>query len=122
MATPPPASSAATVAAPPPTVSTAQNTALGILFSIAFCHGLNDLMQSVVPAVYPILKDAYALDYGQIGLITFCNTVTASMLQPIIGLFTDKRPKPYSLAIGMGFTLAGLLSLSVAPSYAFVLM
>ena len=79
-------------------------------------------MQSVVPAVYPILKDAYRLDYGQIGLITFCNTVTASMLQPIIGLFTDKRPKPYSLAVGMSFTLAGLLALSMAPSYAFVLM
>jgi FSR family fosmidomycin resistance protein-like MFS transporter len=122
MATPPPASPAATAPATPPTASAPQQAALGILLSISFCHGLNDLMQSVVPAVYPILKDAYALDYGQIGLITFCNTVTASMLQPIIGLFTDKRPKPYSLAIGMSFTLAGLLALSVAPSYAFVLM
>ena len=81
--------------------------ALGILSAISLCHGLNDLLQSVLPAVYPILKDTYMLDFGQIGLITFTNTVTASLLQPVVGLITDKRPKPYSLAIGMGFTLSG---------------
>lgn len=96
-------------------------TALGILAAISLCHGLNDLMQSVLPAVYPLLKDAYRLDFGQIGFITFANTVTASLLQPFIGLATDKRPKPYSLAIGMGFTLSGLLLLSVAPTYLAIL-
>jgi FSR family fosmidomycin resistance protein-like MFS transporter len=96
--------------------------ALGILSAISLSHGLNDLLQSVLPAVYPILKTAYRLDFGEIGLITFTNTVTASLLQPIVGLITDARPKPYSLAIGMGFTLVGLLLLSAAPSYAAVLV
>jgi FSR family fosmidomycin resistance protein-like MFS transporter len=97
-------------------------TALGILAAISVCHGLNDLMQSVLPAVYPILKQAYRLDFGQIGLITFANQVTASLLQPVIGTFTDARPKPYSLPIGMAFTLLGLLLLSVAPTYAAILV
>src|SRR5690349_17711222 len=79
-------------------------------------------MQSVVPAVYPILKTSYALDFGQIGLITFANQATASMLQPVVGYFTDKAPKPYSLAVGMGFTLAGLLLLAFAPSFLIVLI
>ncbi len=100
----------------------AQGTALGILASISLCHGLNDLMQSVLPAVYPILKESYHLDFGQIGLITFANQVTASLLQPVIGTFTDKRPKPYSLPVGMGFTLLGLLLLSVAPSFGMILL
>ena len=78
-------------------------------------------MQSVLPAVYPILKEAYSLDFGQIGLITFANQATASLLQPVIGTFTDRRPKPYSLAIGMAFTLVGLLVLSVAPAYGVIL-
>jgi FSR family fosmidomycin resistance protein-like MFS transporter len=98
-----------------------QDTALGILAAISLCHGLNDLMQSVLPAVYPILKQAYRLDFGQIGLITFANQATASLLQPFIGTFTDARPKPYSLPIGMGFTLAGLVLLSVAPTYGAIL-
>jgi MFS transporter, FSR family, fosmidomycin resistance protein len=101
---------------------TAPQAAIGILSAISLCHGLNDLLQSVLPAVYPILKTAYRLDFGQIGLITFINTVTASLLQPVIGLITDKRPKPYSLSIGMGFTLVGLLLLSSAPTYAAVLL
>ncbi len=99
-----------------------QGTALGILAAISVCHGLNDLMQSVLPAVYPILKDAYRLDFGQIGMITFANQVTASLLQPVIGTFTDARPKPYSLPAGMAFTLFGLLLLSVAPSYTAILI
>ena len=114
MASPAPAARQQTV--------TPQAAALGILSAISLCHGLNDLLQSVLPAVYPILKTAYALDFGQIGLITFVNTVTASLLQPVVGLVTDARPKPYSLAIGMGFTLVGLLLLSVAPTYAAVLV
>jgi FSR family fosmidomycin resistance protein-like MFS transporter len=100
----------------------APQAAIGILSAISLCHGLNDLLQSILPAVYPILKTAYRLDFGQIGLITFTNTVTASLLQPVVGLITDKRPKPYSLAIGMGFTLIGLLLLSGAPTYVAVLV
>jgi MFS transporter, FSR family, fosmidomycin resistance protein len=97
-------------------------TALGILAAISVCHGLNDLMQSVLPAVYPILKEAYRLDFGQIGLITFANQATASLLQPVVGSFTDKRPKPYSLPTGMAFTLVGLLLLSFAPTYGVILL
>lgn len=101
---------------------TARTAALGILGAMCVCHGLNDLMQSVLPAVYPLLKDTYRLDFGQIGLITFANQATASLLQPAIGFVTDARPKPYSLPIGMGFTLVGLLLLSAAPSFAWVLV
>jgi FSR family fosmidomycin resistance protein-like MFS transporter len=99
-----------------------RQTALHILVAISVCHCLNDLMQSVVPAVYPILKEAYRLDFGQIGLITFANQATASLLQPVVGLMTDARPKPYSLTIGMGFTLVGLLLLSVAPTFGVILI
>jgi FSR family fosmidomycin resistance protein-like MFS transporter len=105
-----------------PSVAAGSSTALGILGAISVCHLLNDLMQSVIPAVYPILKSAYRLDFGQIGLITFANTVTASLLQPLVGYFTDLRPRPYSLAVGMGFTLTGLLLLAVAPTYLAVLI
>ena len=78
-------------------------------------------MQSVLPATYPILKDAYHLSFGQIGLITFANQVTASLLQPVVGTFTDRRPKPYSLSTGMAFTLVGLLLLSIAPTFLAIL-
>src|SRR5262245_65771950 len=79
-------------------------------------------MQSVIPAVYPILKEAYRLNFAQIGLITFANQATASLLQPVVGLFTDKRLKPYSLPIGMGFTLVGLVLLSMAPTFLTILL
>ena len=114
-----PTALADTAAAPRPAV---RETALGILGAISLCHLLNDLMQSVIPAVYPILKDSYALDFGQIGLITFANQATASMLQPVIGYFTDRAPKPYSLATGMAFTLIGLILLSFAPSFTLILL
>jgi MFS transporter, FSR family, fosmidomycin resistance protein len=93
-----------------------------ILAAISFCHLLNDMMQSVIPAVYPILKRTYSLDFGQIGLITLTSQLTASLLQPLVGLYTDRRPTPYSLAIGMAFTLVGLLILSVAPGFLIVLV
>lgn len=102
--------------------SVAHGTTLGILGAISLCHALNDLMQSLLPAVYPILKTSYQLDFGQIGLITFANQATASLLQPFIGRFTDVRPKPYSLPLGMGFTLIGLLLLSMAPTYGVILL
>jgi FSR family fosmidomycin resistance protein-like MFS transporter len=117
--------SAVDLAAPPvsPALSAAatRETALGILAAISVCHGLNDLMQSVLPATYPILKDAYHLSFGQIGLITFANQVTASLLQPVVGTLTDRRPTPYSLSTGMAFTLVGLLLLSIAPAFGAIL-
>jgi FSR family fosmidomycin resistance protein-like MFS transporter len=100
----------------------AATTAFSILAAISFCHLLNDMMQSLLPAIYPILKSNYSLDFGQIGLITFTFQATASLLQPAIGYFTDRRPQPYSLAIGMGFTFIGLLLLSRAASYAALLL
>ena len=99
----------------------AGQTAVGILAAISFCHMLNDMMQSLLPAMYPMLKGAYRLSFGQIGLLTFTFQFTASLLQPLIGAYADRRPRPYSLAVGMGFTLAGLLLLAYAGSYALLL-
>jgi len=90
---------------------------MAILVSLSVCHLLNDMNQSLVPAMYPILKDTYHLDFGEIGLITLAFQLTASMLQPVVGLVTDRRPQPYSLPIGMGSSLIGLLLLAVANSY-----
>ena len=92
-----------------------------ILIALSVCHLLNDLIQSLIPALYPLLKAEFDLDFTQIGLITLAFQLTASLLQPTVGAFTDKRPMPFSLAIGMGSTLIGLLLLSVAQSYAAVL-
>jgi FSR family fosmidomycin resistance protein-like MFS transporter len=99
----------------------AQKTVYSILFSIAFAHLLNDLMQSVIPASYPILKDNFNLNFTQIGLITFVYQLTASLLQPFIGFYTDKKPKPYSLVIGMLFTISGLALLSFANHFWMIL-
>ncbi len=96
--------------------------AYAIIFTVAFCHLLNDMMQALVPAIYPLLKEAYHLDFGQIGLITFCFQMTASVLQPIIGAITDKRPSPRSIAASMGFTFVGLLLVSQAGSFEIILM
>jgi len=87
-------------------------TAVTVLGMVSFCHFLNDLIQSLLPAIYPLLREKYALDYSQIGLITLVFQITASLLQPVVGTYTDRRPMPYSLALGMGFTLCGLLLLS----------
>jgi FSR family fosmidomycin resistance protein-like MFS transporter len=101
---------------------TQETVAFRILAALSVCHLLNDMLQSVIPAVYPILKTTYRLDFGQIGLITLTSQLTASLLQPVVGLYTDHRPLPYSLATGMGFTLGGLLLLSAAPSFPMVLL
>ena len=101
---------------------TAQATVFPILISLGFCHLLNDLMQSLIPALYPMLKDQLRLDFTQIGLITLAFQLTASLLQPTIGIYTDRKPQPYSLAIGMGSTLVGLVLLSMAQDYAMVLL
>src|SRR4051794_34910684 len=92
-------------------------TAFNVLAAISFCHLLNDMVQSLVPALYPVLKVVFHLDFGQIGLITLTNQITASLLQPVIGLYTDRRPQPYSLSFGMGFSLFGLLLLAIAPNF-----
>ena len=96
-------------------------TAYAILFIISFCHFLNDLMQSLMPAIYPLLKGTYHLSFSQIGLITFTNQFVASVLQPVVGFYTDKRPQAYSLVVGMGLTLCGLLLLSSASSFPLIL-
>jgi FSR family fosmidomycin resistance protein-like MFS transporter len=88
-----------------------------ILASLSFCHLLNDLMQSLLPSIYPLLKQSFGLSFSQIGLITLVNQIIASVLQPVIGVYTDKRPLPYSLAAGMAFTLAGMVLLGFGPTY-----
>ena len=98
------------------------NTTFAILISLSICHLLNDMNQSLVPAMYPILKDTYALDFGQIGMITLAFQMTASMLQPVVGMVTDRHPRPFSLPVGMCCSLAGLLMLAVAGSYPMILL
>jgi FSR family fosmidomycin resistance protein-like MFS transporter len=100
----------------------ASGTVFPILFTISFTHLLNDMLQSVIPAVYPMIKDKFNLTFTQIGLITFTFQLTASLLQPFVGIYTDKRPRPYSLVVGMGFTLIGLLSVSMADSFFKILL
>ncbi len=97
-------------------------TVFPVLWAISFCHMLNDMMQSLLPAIYPILKGGFNLNFGQIGLLTLIFQITASLLQPLIGRYTDKTPQPYSLAVGMGFTLMGLVTLGLAPSYVVLLV
>ena len=94
----------------------AEGAAFAILGALSVSHMLNDTMQSLMPALYPMLKQNLGLSFGEVGLITLCFQLTASLLQPVVGIVTDRRPMPYSLAVGMGFTLCGLLVLSVAPS------
>ena len=114
---------AASASAPSASASASANsTTFAIILSLSFCHLLNDMMQSLVPALYPILKDNYALSFSQIGLITLAFQFTASMLQPVVGLYTDRKPQPYSLMIGMGFTLVGLLGMSQATTYPAILI
>src|SRR5712692_6533043 len=88
-----------------------------ILLSISFCHLLNDTVQSLIPAIYPLLKATFHLNYGQVGRIALTLQLTASLLQPVVGLYTDRRPQPYSLAVGMGITMIGLLAFAMAPTY-----
>src|ERR1700685_2909797 len=93
-----------------------------ILFAAAFCHFLNDMVQSLIPAIYPILKKSFHLDFSQIGMITLTYQITRSLIQPLIGHFNDRHPRPYSLAIGIGFTLIGLVALSRVSTYPTLLM
>ena len=99
------------------TATTAGDTRYKVLGAISLSHFLNDLLQSLIIAIYPLLKGNYDLNFTQIGLLTLTYQITASLLQPLIGLYTDKHPQPHSLAFGMGSTLCGLLLLSVAPNF-----
>jgi MFS transporter, FSR family, fosmidomycin resistance protein len=109
------------VASPSTATAAAAGPAYIVLGGISLSHFLNDTMQSLIPSVYPILKASYALDFAQIGLITLAFQFTASLLQPVVGHFTDRKAQPFSLAIGMGFTFFGLLLLSVARHYTVIL-
>lgn len=106
----------------PPAADALNATTYPVIAAVSFSHLLNDMMQSVLLAIYPMLKLGLNLSFAQIGLITLAYQLTASLLQPLIGLYTDRRPMPFSLPVGMGFTLLGLLSLSQAGSFAAVLM
>jgi FSR family fosmidomycin resistance protein-like MFS transporter len=98
-----------------------EGTAFAVLAAISVSHLLNDTIQSLIPAIYPILKSTFALSFGQVGLLTLALMLTASLLQPLVGLYTDRRPTPYALVIGMGFSLVGLLLLSVATTFRMLL-
>lgn len=100
----------------------AQKTVYSILFSIAFAHLLNDMLQAVIPSVYPILKENYDLSFTQIGLITFAYQMAASILQPFVGFYTDKKPQPYSQIYGMFFTLSGIILLSFASNFYIIIL
>lgn len=104
------------------TETIAEKTVFPILFAISFSHLLNDTIQSLIPAIYPVIKDAYKLSFTQIGLITLTFQMAASLFQPFVGLYTDKKPQPYSLAVGMTFTLVGLVSLSFSTTFYMMLL
>ena len=100
---------------------TARNSAFRILFALSFCHLLNDTIQALLPAIYPVLKISFALTFTQIGLITLVFQMVGSIFQPVVGFYTDRNPRPYSLVVGMALTLTGLVALALAPSYAAIL-
>jgi MFS transporter, FSR family, fosmidomycin resistance protein len=102
--------------------ATAERTMFRVLAAVSFCHVLNDMMQSLLPSIYPILKSSFHLTFTQIGFITLTFQITASLLQPVVGHYTDRKPLPYSLPIGMVFTLIGLLLLAVAPTFSLLLV
>ena len=103
------------------TISPREGTAVAVLAGISLSHLLNDTVQALVPAIYPMLKAAFSLSFAQVGLMTLAQQLTASVLQPLVGLYTDRRPMPYSLVVGMTFTLVGLLLLSAAPTFGIIL-
>jgi MFS transporter, FSR family, fosmidomycin resistance protein len=105
-----------------PDSSAQDRTVFSVLLAVSFAHLLNDVIQSLLPAIYPILKQAYGLDFGQIGLLTLTFQATASLLQPFVGMQTDRRPAPYALLMGMGVSLLGLLLLSMSGSFVLLLV
>jgi FSR family fosmidomycin resistance protein-like MFS transporter len=105
-----------------PTTARASTSVMAILFALSFSHLLNDAIQALIPAIYPLLKESYALNFTQIGLITLTFQMVGSVFQPVVGLYTDRHPKPYSLVAGMALTLSGLVLLALAPSYHVVIL
>lgn len=99
-----------------------EKTLYSILFAISFAHLLNDMMQSIIPSIYPIIKNQYGFTFGQIGIITLVFQMTSSLLQPLVGRVADRHPMPYALSAGMVFTLIGIILLSVANKYAFIIL
>src|ERR1700679_2211229 len=99
-----------------------QKTFFIVLLAISFCHLLNDMVQSLIVAIYPNLQKTLHLDLAQFGLISLTYQITASLLQPFVGIYTDKHPKPFSLPVGMGFTLSGMIVLSRAASFEMLLV
>ena len=97
-------------------------TVYAILLAVSFSHFLNDMMQSVIPSIYPLIKTSYGFSFAQIGAITFAFQITSSLLQPFVGWYADRHPRPYALSIGMLFTLIGILSLSFANSFVLILL
>src|SRR3954468_6982494 len=97
-------------------------TTYSIILALSFSHFLNDMMQSLVPSLYPMLKDAYGLSFTEIGLITLTMQIVSSFLQPLVGSISDRRPQPYALPVGMGVTLSGLLMLAHANSFPLLLL
>ena len=108
--------------AAPAQTNSSNDTSFKVLGAISVSHMLNDMIQSLVMAIYPVLKGEFALSFAQIGLITLTYQVTASLLQPVVGMYTDKKPQPYSLPVGMAFTLSGILLLAMAPNFYIVLI
>src|SRR5262245_53194289 len=103
-------------------IAAPNRTVVLVLAAISLSHLLNDTIQSLIPAIYPILKASFALNYSQVGLIALTLQLTASLLQPVVGMYTDRRPMPYSLVFGMGFSMIGLLLLSIAGTLATILI
>jgi FSR family fosmidomycin resistance protein-like MFS transporter len=110
-----------TIEAPAPAPSAAR-TLFPILAAVSVCHLLNDMVQSLLPSIYPILKSTFKLDFGQVGLLSLTYQVIASLLQPFIGMFTDRHPVPFALAFGMCFTFAGIVLLAIAPTFGLLLI
>jgi MFS transporter, FSR family, fosmidomycin resistance protein len=113
---------AKSLAANSPAMVPAAETRFNLLGALSFSHFLNDMMQSLIVSIYPLLKGEFHLSFAQVGTITLTYQACASLLQPIIGIYTDKHPKPYSLSVGMCFTLIGMVTLAFAPNYASVLV
>jgi FSR family fosmidomycin resistance protein-like MFS transporter len=107
---------------PLPTAKLAQKTIFPILFTISFTHLLNDMIQAVLPSVYPLIKTNFHLNFSQIGIITLTVQLTASLFQPFVGIYADRKPRPYALVVAMVFVLAGLIYVSYAPSYLAILL
>jgi FSR family fosmidomycin resistance protein-like MFS transporter len=103
-------------------MKTTGRTEFSVLWAASFCHLLNDMLQALLPAVYPILQSGFDLSFAQVGLLTFVYQLTASLFQPFIGHYTDRRPMPYSLPFGMGASMAGLLTLATAPNFGMLLV